>query len=744
MNPSLYTSAMEGKVAVLGQHKDELDGELTPNHNTVLHVATQFGHLNYVKEVLEACPSLLHRRNIKGETPLHMAAREGHAEIVKAMIARAKRLEEELESGLVGAVKEMLRATNIDGDTALHMAARYCHLEGEKYLKVFKMLTKRQRGMGKESVKMMIMRATKLHREEVEEIMRDREADEIMRAKKVYRDPAWHMAERNRLEKENRDTYLEVDEIMRAKKVDRDTAWHMAARNRLEKENRDTYLEVVKLLSQEDAEFQHPPNNFQETPLYLAAERGIMGVAIVDTLVETYKSLLTYSGPGGRTALHAAALKDFTGQSTKKLLEWKKDLINQADEYGWIPLCYATCHGNKEGVKELLAMDGSRAYITTTNKGDQDTATSNGNENGVRELLVMDESGAYITTTNNDDQDKALHIAAAYGHEHVIEELLHIAPDCWEMVNSKGQNALHIAVDMNRYSVIKFIFDQSWVGQLINQKDNEGNTPLHLLIASDCYADELWTLDRADHHAFNGKNMTPVDLVWSNLMEERMSGFAGRYIVDDAFLDYSGIKASGGRNLACNAHVNLAKLEKARRHEKEKRTEAKSKEQQKRAEAEWKERDEALERSVKLFQTFVIVAALIATITFAAAFTIPGGYDGNKGRDQGMVILARESAFKAFVITNTIAMVCSVTSIFLCLAAMLYSLAAAKADRYNKRYFGAVGLIIVSMFFLMIAFITSTFAVLAHAIALAVSTCIIACFAFIGYTVELGKLIAGP
>ncbi|KAF7145911.1 hypothetical protein RHSIM_Rhsim04G0191900 [Rhododendron simsii] len=743
MKPNLYTSAMRGDVADLEQHKDVLEGELTPNHNTVLHVAVQFGHLDYVKVVLEACPSLLCRRNVKGETPLHMAARDGQAEIVEALIILAKETRE-LESGWGGVVKEMLRATNVDGDTALHMAARNCHLE----------LGVRAKGRRYGDYGDWHDRAT------VEDIMSlltvDREkAEEIMRAIKVNKE--------------------EVEEIMRATEVDRDTALHKATRNRLEKDlNRDSYLEVVKLLSKEDAEFQHLPNKFQETPLYLAAERGIMGVAIVDTLVETYKNnQLTYSGPYGRTALHAAALEDFTGRSTKKLLEWKKDLINQADEYGWIPLRYATCNGNKEGVKELLAMDGSQAYITTTNKGDQDTATSNGNENGVRELLVMDESGPYITITNKDDLDKALHIAAAYGHEHVIEELLRIAPDCWEMVNSKGQNALHIAVDMKRNSVIRYILGKSWVGQLINQKDNKGNTPLHLLIASDCNAydqwelfrmeqlwEQLWEHHRADHHAFNGKNMTPVDLVWSDFMEERMSAFAERYIVffnaiedqwdlriggvwlldgqwvivfrDDIFL-FWGITAGGGRNLACNSHVTLAKLEKARTREKQKKKEAKE-----------KENKEAFELSVNLFQTIVIVAALIATITFAAAFTIPGGYDGNQGRDQGMAILSRAAAFKAFVITNTIAMVCSITSIFLCLTAMGYSLSAVeKAIGYYKiRYAGAVGLIIVSMFFLMIAFITATFAVLAHAIALAVSTCIIACFAFIGYVVELGKFIA--
>ncbi|KAF7149855.1 hypothetical protein RHSIM_Rhsim02G0092900 [Rhododendron simsii] len=137
---------------------------------------------------------------------------------------------------------------------------------------------------------------------------------------------------------------------------------------------------------------------------------------------------------------------------------------------------------------------------------------------------------------------------------------------------------------------------------------------------------------------------------------------------DDTFLD-SGI--GGGRNLACNAHVNLAKLEKARRRKKQERKMTNEAENQRKEEADDKENRDAIDHSRNLFQTFVIVAALIATITFAAAFTIPGGYDGNQGRDQGMAILARAAAFKAFVITNTIAMVCSLTSIFLCLSAVM-------------------------------------------------------------------------
>ncbi|XP_058212028.1 protein ACCELERATED CELL DEATH 6-like [Rhododendron vialii] len=206
MKSSLYTSAMRGDVADLEQHKDVLDGELTPNHNTVLHVTAQFGHLDYVKEVIEACPSLLRRLNVKGETPLHTAARDGRAEIVKALILRAKELEtRELQSGWGGAVKEMLRATNVDGDTALHMAARNCHLELEaKYLKVVESLKK---GLIKYwdlldsdmMVRVHIMLDLKVDKEKAEQIRRatkveKEEVEEIMRATKVNRDTALHMA----------------------------------------------------------------------------------------------------------------------------------------------------------------------------------------------------------------------------------------------------------------------------------------------------------------------------------------------------------------------------------------------------------------------------------------------------------------------------------------------------------------------------------------------------------------------
>jgi hypothetical protein len=71
-----------------------------------------------------------------------------------------------------------------------------------------------------------------------------------------------------------------------------------------------------------------------------------------------------------------------------------------------------------------------------------------------------------------------------------------------------------------------------------------------------------------------------------------------------------------------------------------------------------KEKEDVLS---KTRDSHLVVAALIATVTFAAAFTVPGGYKSN----QGTAILAKKTAFIAFIISDTISMVLSICAIFM-------------------------------------------------------------------------------
>ncbi|KAM0912368.1 hypothetical protein ACQ4PT_012842 [Festuca glaucescens] len=66
-------------------------------------------------------------------------------------------------------------------------------------------------------------------------------------------------------------------------------------------------------------------------------------------------------------------------------------------------------------------------------------------------------------------------------------------------------------------------------------------------------------------------------------------------------------------------------------------------------------------------QTIGVVAALVVTITFAAAFSVPGGYRADddpklSNHTAGTPVLAASHSFQAFIIANSIAMFCSTTA----------------------------------------------------------------------------------
>ncbi|CAL5395344.1 unnamed protein product [Camellia sinensis] len=131
MDSKLYNATMEGNINILKLIAEHLNLQLTPNKNTVLHIAALFGQTECAKDILKMNSSLLCQTNVKGDTALHLAVREGQQDSVDALIKYAKKLDAEgsveLESGST-MTKKMLRATNEDGDTALHNVVRlYSH-----------------------------------------------------------------------------------------------------------------------------------------------------------------------------------------------------------------------------------------------------------------------------------------------------------------------------------------------------------------------------------------------------------------------------------------------------------------------------------------------------------------------------------------------------------------------------------------------------------------------------------------
>ncbi|XP_052289764.1 uncharacterized protein LOC102621456 isoform X1 [Citrus sinensis] len=509
--------------------------------NTILHISIisqerENVSTKFVAEILEKCPSLLLQVNAKGDTPLNVAAKFGHSDIVRVLVERAKLPQpenEELESG-VGAARQMIRMTNNEKNTALHEAV--CHQN----------------------------------------------------------------------------------------------------------------VDVVEILTKEDPDYPYSANNYGKTPLYMAAESRCSNMVLA--LLENSTSV-SHEGPNGKTALHAAAMEfPFANAAFQKLLEEKKNLIKETDQYGWTPIHYAAYHGNYWTIKLLLETDQSASNIA-----------------------------------DKDRKMTALHLAAGQGHAKIVKEILSVNPECYELVDNRGWNFLHYAMVSFHVGQLRNLLENNPLARsLIDEGDAKGNTPLHVLAAvrPKEFDVDLVRKTQTNYDAVNKQNVSVrhiLDYGYPELKEEiqKLSKDVGRGQYSDGVI--------------CIRESEDRAVQKYVTEENYKDTRA----------------------------SHLVVAALIATVAFAAAFTIPGGYRS----ENGTAILRRNTAFQAFIVADSIAMVFSLSAVF---THFLMSFIIEETKDFNEDLLlASVWFTIFSMGAMVIAFVTGTYAMLVPSLGLAIITCLI-------------------
>ncbi|MQM04834.1 hypothetical protein Taro_037641 [Colocasia esculenta] len=106
--------------------------------------------------------------------------------------------------------------------------------------------------------------------------------------------------------------------------------------------------------------------------------------------------------------------------------------------------------------------------------------------------------------------------------------------------------------------------------------------------------------------------------------------------------------------------------------------------------------------------TLSVVAALLATVSCTAAFTVPGGYR-NDGPQEGLAVLARKAAFKVFLVADAITVCASLT------ASYALNWALRGDDVLLRNVFGwCIILVYVSLVGVGVSFATGTFAVVSR------------------------------
>lgn len=99
-----------------------------------------------------------------------------------------------------------------------------------------------------------------------------------------------------------------------------------------------------------------------------------------------------------------------------------------------------------------------------------------------------------------------LHHAAILGSTVMIDEIMETCPDFSELVDNRGRNFLHCAVEHGQGSVVRYICQDA--------TDSEGNTPLHLAVEYACprVLSSLLQTARVETDIVNKDGRTAADL----------------------------------------------------------------------------------------------------------------------------------------------------------------------------------------------------------------------------------------
>ncbi|XP_048137915.1 protein ACCELERATED CELL DEATH 6-like [Rhodamnia argentea] len=225
--------------------------------------------------------------------------------------------------------------------------------------------------------------------------------------------------------------------------------------------------------------------------------------------------------------------------------------------------------------------------------------------------------------------DPPIHIASKMGYVELIEKLLPVSPHS----NLQGQNLLHIAAKYGRASAVRYMLRHPILRKEIHLADHAGNTPLHLAaMYSQPAALIPLVLDEGIGSKYmNHECLTAFDIALDRFRREPTL----RKRLTLMVLSSSTI----GKSQDLNGTFLLVRPEA--------RDEAFSI---------FASRKKKLNRDhVKdMINTRLLVATLVATVTFAAGFAVPGGFSGS-----GMATMLDKRLFQAFAICNTVAMFCS-------------------------------------------------------------------------------------
>ncbi|KAA8543923.1 hypothetical protein F0562_021900 [Nyssa sinensis] len=438
-----------------------------------------------------------------------------------------------------------------------------------------------------------------------------------------------------------------------------------------------------------------------DTPLHSAARAGHLDVAmdiLTGTKDEEMEESLSRQNQAGETALYVAAEYGYVGLVKEMIKYYDLAAAGIKARNGFDALHIAAKQGDLEVVKVLMEAHPELSMtVDILNTTALHTAATQGHIEVVNFLLELESSLATIARSNG---KTALHSAARNGHVEVLRALLGKEPGIATRNDKKGQTALHMAVKGQNLEVVEELIKTD--PSLINMVDTKGNTALHIATRKGRaqIVKMLLGQHETDTKAVNRSNETALDTA-------EKTGQAEIAVI----LQEHGVQSVRAiKPQATNPARELKQTVSDIKHEVHNQLEH-TRQTRKRVQGIAKRLNkmhaEGLNNAIN---STTVVAVLIATVAFAAIFTVPGQYvdDPNNippGLSLGEANIAPEAPFLIFFVFDSIAL-------FISLAVVVVQTSVVVIESKAKKQMMAIinklmwlACVLISVAFLALSFI---------------------------------------
>ncbi|XP_020597057.1 ankyrin repeat-containing protein At5g02620-like isoform X2 [Phalaenopsis equestris] len=417
----------------------------------------------------------------------------------------------------------------------------------------------------------------------------------------------------------------------------------------MEKQRSFKFGSMEKQKSFIERRIKDSPGKRGDTTLHLAARAG-NPVHVQRIISECsgiqLQDLISKQNQDGETALYVASEKGHAEvvREILKASDVQSAAIKASNSFDAFHV--AAKQGHLGVLKELLQSFPSLAMTTSSSNATAlDSAATQGHVDIVNLLLETDASLAKIARNNG---KTVLHSAARMGHVDVVRSLLTKDPDIGLRTDKKGQTAFHMAAKGNNVGIVLELLKPD--SSIVNVEDNKGNTSLHIATRKGRseIVQTLLSVEGIKINALNRAGETALAIAEKSGLEEIA-----------ATLREAGAVAS----IEQNNHISPAKQLKQTvsdiRHDVQsqlkqtRQTEMRVQNIRKRLR---KLHSGGLNNAIN---SNTVVAVLIATVAFAAIFTVPGQFVQDPAPDGltlGQANIANNAAFIIFLVFDSLAL----------------------------------------------------------------------------------------